>query len=39
MSKFTIVVCDHIHKSGLDILSKDSKIELINASEEPKDNL
>jgi len=39
MSKFTVVVCDHIHKSGLDILSKDSKIELINASDEPKDKL
>jgi len=39
MSKFTVVVCDHIHQSGLDILSKDSKIELINASDEPKDKL
>ncbi|NPA61770.1 MAG: phosphoglycerate dehydrogenase [Epsilonproteobacteria bacterium] len=39
MSKFTVVVCDHIHQSGLDILSQDSKIELINASDEPKDKL
>ncbi|MCB4759622.1 MAG: phosphoglycerate dehydrogenase [Sulfurovum sp.] len=39
MSKKTIVVCDHIHQSGLDILSSDSEIELINAADEPKDKL
>ncbi len=39
MSKKTIVVCDHIHQSGLDILSNDSEIELINAADEPKDKL
>ncbi|MEA1954615.1 MAG: phosphoglycerate dehydrogenase [Campylobacterota bacterium] len=39
MSKKTIVVCDHIHQSGLDILANDSEIELINAADEPKDKL
>jgi len=33
MSKKTIVVCDHIHQSGLDILANDSEIELINAAD------
>jgi D-3-phosphoglycerate dehydrogenase len=39
MSKKTIVVCDHIHQSGLDILASDPEIELINAADEPKDKL
>jgi len=39
MSKKTIVVCDHIHQSGLDILANDPEIELINAADEPKDKL
>ncbi len=39
MSKKTIVVCDHIHQAGLDILANDSEIELINAADEPKDKL
>jgi len=39
MSKKTIVVCDHIHQSGLDILANDNDIELINAADEPKDKL
>ncbi len=39
MSKKTIVVCDHIHQLGLDILANDSEIELINAANEPKDTL
>ncbi len=39
MSKKTIVVCDHIHQDGLDILANDSEIELINAADEPKDLL
>jgi len=39
MSKKTIVVCDHIHQTGLDILANDKAIELINAADEPKDKL
>ncbi len=39
MSKKTIVVCDHIHQDGLDILANDNEIELINAADEPKDKL
>jgi len=39
MSKKTIVVCDHIHQDGLDILAADSEIVLINAADEPKDKL
>jgi D-3-phosphoglycerate dehydrogenase len=39
MSKKTVVVCDHIHQSGLDILAQDSDIAYINAADEPKDKL
>ena len=39
MSKITIVVCDHIHQKGLDILANDPAINLINAADEPKDKL
>ena len=39
MSKLTIVVCDHIHQTGLDLLSGDPDIEMINAADEPKDRL
>ncbi len=39
MSKKTIVVCDHIHQVGLDILANDSEIEFINAADEPKEKL
>jgi len=39
MSKITVVVCDHIHQKGLDILANDSHINLINAADEPKDKL
>jgi D-3-phosphoglycerate dehydrogenase len=39
MPKLTIVVCDHIHQKGLDILANDTKINLINAADEPKDIL
>lgn len=39
MSKKTIVVCDHIHQDGLDILSNDPDVNLINAADEPKDKL
>jgi len=35
----TIVVCDHIHEKGLDILASCSDIEMINAADEPKDIL
>ena len=36
MSKFTIVVCDHIHESGLKILDADPAVEMINAADEDK---
>jgi len=39
MSKITVVVCDHIHQKGLDILANDTDINLINAADEPKDKL
>lgn len=39
MSKLTIVVCDHIHQKGLDILANDADINLINAADEPKEKL
>ncbi|MBL0721208.1 MAG: phosphoglycerate dehydrogenase [Sulfurovum sp.] len=39
MSKITVVVCDHIHQSGLDLLENSEHIELINAADEPKDKL
>lgn len=39
MSNKTIVVCDHIHQDGLDILANDPEINLINAADEPKDKL
>ena len=39
MSTYTIVVCDHIHESGLKILASDPEVELINAADEPKDLL
>ena len=39
MSKITIVVCDHIHQKGLDILANDPAINLINAADEPKEKL
>lgn len=35
----TIVVCDHIHQKGLDLLSADENIMMINAADEPKDKL
>ncbi len=35
----TILVCDHIHQKGLDILASDPSITLINAADEPKDIL
>ncbi len=39
MAKFKIVVCDHIHQSGLDILESAQDIEYINAADEPKERL
>lgn len=39
MSKITIVVCDHIHQKGLNLLTADVDIEMINAADEPKDKL
>lgn len=39
MSKITVVVCDHIHQKGLDILANDSDINLINAADESKEKL
>ena len=39
MSKITVVVCDHIHQKGLDILANDTAINLINAADEPKEKL
>ena len=39
MAKYKIVVCDHIHQSGLDILENSSDIEYINAADEPKNKL
>jgi len=39
MSKITVVVCDHIHQTGLDLLVNDADIEMINAADEPKDKL
>jgi len=33
MSKITVVVCDHIHQTGLDLLIQDSDIEMINAAD------
>jgi D-3-phosphoglycerate dehydrogenase len=39
MSKITVVVCDHIHHSGLDLLARESDIEMINAADESKSRL
>ena len=39
MSKFTIIVCDHIHQSGLDLLEKAADVEVLNLASLPKDEL
>lgn len=39
MSKYKIVVCDHIHQSGLDFLQKQSDVEFIDYSHLKKDEL
>lgn len=39
MAKYKIVVCDHIHKSGLELLESEADIDYINAADEPKNEL
>ncbi len=39
MSKITVIVCDHIHQTGLDLLLQDPDIEMINAADESKEDL
>jgi D-3-phosphoglycerate dehydrogenase len=39
MKKYTIVVCDHIHEAGLEMLQNDESINFIMAADEPKDKL
>ena len=39
MQNLTIVVCDHIHQKGLDLLEAHPDITLINAADEPKKTL
>ncbi|RAX58855.1 phosphoglycerate dehydrogenase [Helicobacter monodelphidis] len=36
---YKIVVCDHIHAHGLDILKKSSEVDLIEVADHPKDRL
>ncbi len=39
MKKYTIVVCDHIHPAGLEMLENDVNVNFINAADMPKDKL
>jgi len=39
MKKHTVVVCDHIHEAGLEMLRNDDSINFIMAADEPKDKL
>ncbi len=39
MQKYTVVVCDHIHEAGLEMLRNDENINFIMAADEPKDKL
>ena len=39
MKKHTVVVCDHIHEAGLEMLRNDESINFIMAADEPKDKL
>ncbi len=39
MTKHKIAVCDHIHQKGLDLLAKESDVELVNLSAVPKSEL
>ena len=39
MGKLKVVVCDHIHQKGLDLLQRDNEIEYIYAADEDKTKL
>lgn len=39
MGKYKVVVCDHIHQKGVDMLSKESDIVVINAASVPKSEI
>lgn len=39
MQKYTVVVCDHIHEAGLEILKNDNSINFIMAADEDKEKL
>ena len=39
MQKYTIVVCDHIHEAGLEMLQNDENINFIMAADEDKEKL
>ncbi|MCK9454333.1 phosphoglycerate dehydrogenase [Sulfurimonas sp.] len=39
MQKYTVVVCDHIHEAGLEMLRSDEKINFIMAADEDKTKL
>jgi len=39
VKKHTVVVCDHIHEAGLEMLRNDESINFIMAADEPKDKL
>ena len=39
MGKLKVVVCDHIHQKGLDLLQKDSEIDYVYAANEDKTKL
>ena len=39
MSKFTIIVCDHIHQSGLELLKKDKEVKILDLAALPKNEL
>ncbi len=39
MQKHVIMVCDHIHESGLEMLASQPDIEYVNAADLPKDEL
>lgn len=39
MSKYNVMICDHIHDKGIELLSKQSDITVTNVSNLPKDEL
>ncbi len=39
MSKYTIMICDHIHQKGVELLAKESDITVVNVDTLPKDKL